>query len=133
MIAWKRFIKILPAFVQMLIIVSVILYFIPPDVITKYLGPGNKWIGVFTGSLLGAISLMPGFIAYPLAGILLKEGVSYMAIASFVTTLMMVGILTYPVEKKYFGAKVTIFRNLLGFINAIFIALIIGLLYGELI
>ncbi len=38
-----------------------------------------------------------------------------MVLAAFTTTLMMVGVMTYPVEKEYFGAKVTIIRNLISF------------------
>jgi hypothetical protein len=43
--------------------------------------------------------MMPGFIAYPLAGVLVNKGVPYMVVASFETTLMMAGILTCPVKK----------------------------------
>jgi uncharacterized membrane protein YraQ (UPF0718 family) len=102
-ISWQKFIKILPAFLKMLIWVAIVLYFVPAKFITEYLGVSNNYLGVILGGLMGSISLMPGFIAYPLSGILLQQGVSYMTISSFVTTLMMVGVITYPVEKKYFG------------------------------
>jgi len=72
-----------------------------------------------------------GFIAYPLAGILIEKGVSYMVVAAFITTLMLVGIATYPVEKEYFGSKATIWRNVAGFIIAAIIAVFTGILYGE--
>ena len=68
------------------------------------------------------------FFAYPLAGILVKSGVSYSVIAVFITTLMMVGILTLPLEAKYFGLKTAIIRNALYFVGAIIIGLIIGLI-----
>jgi uncharacterized membrane protein YraQ (UPF0718 family) len=76
---------------------------------------------------------MPGFIAFPLSGLLLNKGVSYTIIAVFTTTLMMVGILTYPVEKEFFGVKVTIIRNFLSLLIALIVALFIGVFYGELI
>ena len=117
----------------MLIWVAIVLYFVPAKFITEYLGVSNNYLGVILGGLMGSISLMPGFIAYPLSGILLQQGVSYMTISSFVTTLMMVGVITYPVEKKYFGVKVTILRNVLSLITALIISLVIGLFYGELI
>jgi uncharacterized membrane protein YraQ (UPF0718 family) len=75
---------------------------------------------------------MPGFIAFPLCGILLKKGVSYMVLSAFSTSLMMVGILTYPVEKAYFGVRVTVIRNIISLLIAVFTALIIGLYFGEL-
>jgi hypothetical protein len=43
--------------------------------------------------------MMPGYFAYPLAGVLVNKGVTYMVVACFATTLLMVGVLTYPVEK----------------------------------
>ena len=69
---------------------------------------------------------------FPLCGILLSKGTLYMVLSAFTTTLMMVGVLTYPIEKEYFGAKVTIIRNLMSLIIAIIIAIITGIIYGEL-
>jgi len=131
-IAWKKFIAILPAFLSMLILVSIILFLIPDTMISQYLGNDSRFIGIVFASSFGSITLMPGFVAYPLCGILLKKGVSYMVLAAFTTTLMMVGILTYPVEKEYFGVKVTIIRNLISFCMALLIALAIGIFFGEL-
>lgn len=48
------------------------------------------------------------------------------AIAAFVTTLVMVGVITAPLEMKFFGKKFTFWRNLLSFIFALIIALIMG-------
>jgi len=131
-IAWKKFAKILPVFLTMLILVSIILFLIPDTMISHYLGNDSKFIGIVCASTFGSLTLMPGFVAYPLCGILLKKGVSYMVLAAFTTTLMMVGILTYPVEKEYFGVKVTVIRNVVSFFIALIIALVIGLCFGEL-
>ena len=132
-IAFKILVKILPSFLIMLIFVSIVLFLIPDKTISNYLDNDNKFIGVILGSFFGSITLMPGFITFPLCGILLKKGVSYMVLSSFTTTLMMVGILTYPIEKKYFGAKVTIIRNLISFFVALIIALSTGFFFGELL
>ena len=131
-IAAKRLVAILPAFLIMLVLVSIVPFLIPDEVISDYLGSNNKFIGVLSASLIGSITLMPGFIAFPLCGILLKKGVLYMVLAAFTTTLMMVGVLTYPIEKEYFGAKVTIVRNVISFFIALAIALVIGIFFGEI-
>ena len=131
-IAVKRFVNILPAFLTMLILVSIVLFLIPDKVISSYLGSNNKSIGVLFASFLGSITLMPGFIAFPLCGILLKKGVLYMVLAAFTTTLMMVGVLTYPIEKEYFGIRVTIIRNVISFFIALVIAVTIGIFFGEI-
>lgn len=116
----------------MLILVSVILFLFSDKVISHYLGSGSRVIGLVSASLLGSVTLMPGFIAFPLCGILLQEGVLYMVLSAFSTTLMMVGVLTFPVEKSYFGIKVTVIRNVLSFFIAIVIALVTGIFYGEM-
>lgn len=131
-IAWKKFAAILPAFLTMLILVSIVLYLVPDTMISRYLGNDSRFIGVVCAAAFGSLTLMPGFVAYPLCGILLAKGVSYMVLAAFTTTLMMVGILTYPVEKAYFGARVTIIRNVISFFIALLVALAIGIFFGEL-
>ena len=131
-IAARRLINILPAFLIMLILVSIVLFLIPDEVILDYLGTNNKFIGVLIASLFGSVTLMPGFIAFPLAGILLQKGVLYMVLAAFTTTLMMVGVLTYPVEKAYFGIKVTIIRNTISLFIALAVSLMVGLIFGEI-
>ena len=131
-IAVKRFVKILPAFLTMIILVSIVLFLIPDVVISNYLGGSNKFIGVTFASFFGSVTLMPGFIAYPLCGILLKKGVAYMVLAAFATTLMMVGILTAPIEKAYFGMKVTIIRNVISLVIALIVTVVIGIFFGEI-
>ncbi len=130
-IAVKKFVNILPAFLTMLILVSVALFFVPDKVVSNYLGSNNKFFGMIFASFFGSITLMPGFIAFPLCGILLKKGVPYMVLSAFTTTLMMVGILTYPIEKEYFGRKVTVIRNVISLFIALIVALITGFFFGE--
>jgi uncharacterized membrane protein YraQ (UPF0718 family) len=131
-IAARRFLRIFPAFLSMIVLVSVVLYLVPDELISQYLGGDNKFAGVALASLLGSVTFMPGFIAFPLAGILVQKGVTYMVIAAFTTTLMMVGVLTVPIEKAYFGLKVTIIRNVISFFIAIAVAIMIGLFFGEI-
>ena len=61
-----------------------------------------------------------------------EQGVSYTALSSFSTTLMMVGVVTYPIEKEYFGLKVTVIRNVISFGIALIVALATGIFFGEI-
>lgn len=128
----KKIRKNSPIFLNMIILVALSLYFISDDLILRFLGDGSGAIGVALAGGLGSLAFMPGFVAFPLAGILLEKGVSYTVIAAFTTTLMMVGIVTYPVEKDFFGLKITVIRNIISLIMAIIVSIIIGLFYGEL-
>ena len=132
-IAYKKFKKIVPAFVTMLIVISILLALLPKEVIATLLENDNTALSVGLASLVGSITLMPGFIVYPLCGVLLKEGVSYMVLSAFTTTLMMVGIITIPIETTYFGKKVTITRNLIGFTIAIIVSISTGLFFKEIL
>ena len=131
-IAARRLVNILPAFLIVLILVSIALFLVPEKVIISYLGSENKFFAVLFASFFGSITLMHGFITFPLCGILLKKGVLYMVLSAFSTTLMMVGVLTYPVEKAYFGTKVTIIRNVISFLIALVIAVMTGIFFGEI-
>jgi len=131
-IALRRSLNLLPRFAVMLLLVSIVLFFVSDELITQYLGVENKYLGLLLASLLGSVTIMPGFIAFPLAGILLGKGVPYMVLAGFTTTLMMVGVLTYPVEKAFLGTKVTVIRNSISFFIALIIAMMVGIFFGEI-
>ena len=131
-IGWKKFSKILGTYLKLLIILSFILL-ISDQFIINYLGGQAPFIGLIMGLIIGSVTMMPGFIAYPLAGILVSKGVNYMVVAAFITTLMLVGVATYPVEKEYLGIKATIWRNIAGFIISALIAVATGVLYGEVL
>lgn len=130
-IALKKIIKILPAFLVMLMLVSVLLFFVPEEVISKYLGKQNSLGNISIAALIGSVSMIPGFIAYPLCGILRSTGVSMSVIAAFATSLMLVGVISFPIERKYIGTKIAVIRNITALIMSILIAFVIGAFYGE--
>ena len=125
---WKMFRNVLFPFLGILILVSVLLYFIPPNVISQYLGANSGVIGFSIAALVGSITLIPGFISYPIAAGLIQQGASYAVVATFMTTLMMVGVVTLPLEIRYFGKKVAITRNIMNFVAAVVIGLVVGLI-----
>ncbi|MGE3063542.1 MAG: permease [bacterium] len=126
------FLNILPALLSILAIISIVLYIIPQSVMIKVLGKDSGFMGYVYAALIGSITLIPGFIAYPLAGILVKNNVSYPVIAVFITTLMMVGVITIPIEKRYFGLKTTLLRNSLSFAGALVVGALIGIFWRIL-
>jgi uncharacterized membrane protein YraQ (UPF0718 family) len=120
--------NVLLPFLNILILISLLLYIIPPSVISQYLGSGSGVLGFSVAALVGSITLIPGFISYPIAASLIQQGASYAVVATFMTTLMMVGVVTLPLEIKYFGKKVAISRNILNFIAAVIIGLVVGII-----
>lgn len=124
----KIFKGLFSPFVNIMILASIILVIVPPEMIEQYLGGGSGFYGVTLSALIGSITLIPAFIVYPIASELLKRGASYIVIATFITTLLMVGVVTFPLESKYFGKKVALVRNVLNFFAAIIIGLLIGVI-----
>lgn len=128
--AWKAFENILPQFLVVILLVGVLLAVLNTEVISKIIGSGSGWLGVVLAAVVGAITLIPGFVAFPTAAMLLQGGAGYMQIGAFVSTLMMVGVVTMPIEIKYFGKRLTILRNVLAFIFSFVVAYVIGLVVG---
>lgn len=124
--AWKSFENIMPQFLSIILLIGVMLAVLTPEQISMFLGKESGIMGVIMAAFIGAITLIPGFVAFPLASALLQNGAGITQIAAFVSTLMMVGIVTIPVEIQYFGKKVTIIRNLSAFIFSLVVAMIMG-------
>jgi uncharacterized membrane protein YraQ (UPF0718 family) len=124
--AWKSFENILPQFLSILIIIGIMLAILSPDTISKIIGGESGFIGMIAAGIVGSITLIPGFVAFPLAAALLKSGAGFMQIAVFISTLMMVGIVTLPLEMKYFGKKATLLRNGMAFVFSFVVAVVIG-------
>ncbi len=124
--AWKSFENILPQILTILAFLGMALALLSPDVISHLLGQKAGWQGMIIASIIGSITLMPAFIAFPIAAMLLKNGAGLAQIAVFVSTLMMVGIVTLPLEMKYFGKKISIMRNIFAYLFSFIVALVIG-------
>ncbi|HQO08739.1 MAG TPA: permease [Clostridiales bacterium] len=125
--SWRSFENILPQFLSVLMLIGIMLTLLNPETISMLLGKDSGWFGVVSASVIGSITLIPGFIAFPLASALLKYGAGYMQIAAFISTLMMVGIVTFPMEIQFFGRKATFLRNTLAFTFAVSVAVMIGM------
>jgi len=114
--------------IGILFLIGLILTFIPPDTIKYYLGQSNIYMSTIISAFVGSITLIPAFVAFPLVGSLVNAGASIVPIVAFLTTLTMVGFVTFPLEKREFGLKFALIRNSLSFIFAVVIALFMGVI-----
>lgn len=126
--AWKSFENILPSVLAILLLISFILTLLDEQTISMLLGTDSGIIGMIIAAVVGCITLIPGFVAFPLAASLLSAGAGYAQIAIFISTLMMVGAATLPLEIKYFGRRVAIKRNILSLFCAIITSCLIGVI-----
>lgn len=106
-----------------LALIGLALALIPEEYIRTLLGGSSSALSTLYGAVIGTVTILPAFVAFPLAASLLARGSHLVAVAAFVTTLTMVGFATLPLEIEHFGKKFALVRNALSFLAALFIAL----------
>lgn len=126
--AWKMFTGVLPQFVAILLFVGVALVVLSPETIRRMIGEETGFIGMLLASLVGAFSLVPVMIAFPIVSELLKSGAGIIQMAVLVSTLTTVGLITIPIETKYLGKKIAVLRNMLAFVFSFITAYLMGVL-----
>ena len=117
----KMFVGVIPMLLGILAGVSLVLTAVTPQMLERILS-GAGLLPFLSALGVGSIALIPGFIAYPLAAVLRQNGASVPVLAAFVTSLMMVGVLTLPLEVRYFGWRAALLRNGLAFCGAVIVA-----------
>jgi uncharacterized membrane protein YraQ (UPF0718 family) len=124
-----RGLKMLWAIVPMLLGiiagVSILLAAVPPASLARVIG-GNGALSFVVALFAGSLALIPGVVAFPLAALLREHGASTGVLAAFVTTLMMVGIFTLPLEIRYLGRRVALLRNGLAFVGSVVVAVVMA-------
>ncbi len=113
----------------MVLLIGLILGLFSPEKLSGWLNTRSGWTGLLVTSLIGAVLHIPAIIAFPLSGTLLKAGAAVGIIATFITTLTMIGVVTLLLEVKELGKRFALLRNGLCF----FAALVIGWLMEILL
>lgn len=114
--------------IAIIFLIGLVLTFIPPETIKSVMGSSNTFVSTIIGAIAGSITLIPAFVGFPLVGSLVDAGASIIPAVAFLTTLTMVGVMTFPLEKKEFGTKFALTRNTMSFGFAILIALTMGVI-----
>lgn len=123
--AAMSFKNLLPEILFIMLLVGISLSIFTPELISKLIGEQSGFLGIVISMIIGSFALIPSFIVFPLGETLLNNGAGLPQIAMLVSTLMSVGIVSIPMERKMFGAKFTYTRNLSALVMAIFFTLIV--------
>jgi len=70
--SWKAFENILPQFLVVILFVGILFAIMNPEMISRIIGADSGWMGVFLAAIVGAVTLIPGFVAFPTAALLLQ-------------------------------------------------------------
>ena len=123
--------KALPMLLGTILLVSLITTLIPKSFYTKIF-QGNI-IDLLIGSIIGSISTGNPITSYILGGEFLKQGVSLIAVTSFIVAWVTVGIIQLPAESAILGKKFALLRNLTAFLLSMIVALITILILNLII
>jgi len=125
----KSFLKIMPVLLPMFLFIGIMLAVITPNFISSILGEQSGFLGMIGGLVIGSITFMPPFVAYPLGVELLENGAALPQVAGFLATLMSVGLVYFAVERKLFNTKSAILRNVVSFLGAVLIIIVVLVVY----
>jgi uncharacterized membrane protein YraQ (UPF0718 family) len=128
--AWRSCTGVLPLFFAILICMGFLLSFVDEAVIRQVVGRESGMAGIALSGLLGSVTLIPAFAAYPAAAELLRVTGGYAQITMLITSLMMVGLVTLPMESRFFGLKAALWRNGLGLVYSFALAVFVGAVFG---
>lgn len=122
----KSFEKIMPQFLSIVIIISITLSVLNTEIISEIIGKDSGILGTILASIVGSITTMPTFVAFSIGNQLLQNGAGYAQVSALITTLTMVGILTFSLESQYIGKKAAFYRNFLAFLFSFIVAIFMG-------
>jgi len=127
-IAVKSLVRLLPMLMVIVLIIGWLMALVPPAAIDAFIGEKSGAGSVVVVALFGSALHIPSIISFPLAASILQRGASIAAVAAFITSLTMIGMVTLPLEINELGKTLALLRNGLSFLFAIIIAFIIGAL-----
>ena len=122
----KSWEKIMPQFLSITIVISIILAILKPEIISNLIGESSGILGVLLSSIIGSIAIMPTFVAFSTGNTLIQSGAGYAQVSALISTLTMVGFLTYTLESEYIGKKAAFYRNFLAFLFSFIVAAFMG-------
>lgn len=112
-----------PILLGVILLVSLANTLLPKSVFSS-LFKNSPILDPLIGSSLGSVLAGNPITSYIVSGELLKQGVSLVAVTSFIVAWVTVGIVQLPAESLLLGKKFAIVRNITSFIFSIVVAII---------
>jgi uncharacterized membrane protein YraQ (UPF0718 family) len=129
--SFKNIVNFLPMMISVVLLLALAKSLVPKSFYLKIFSQQN-WKDSVIGALLGSIMAGNPSTSYIMGGEFLKEGVSLIAVTSFILTWVTVGLFHLPAEISQLGKKFALVRLSLSFASAILIAFITVYIYQTL-
>ena len=123
----KIIIMTLPLVIGVILLISLLMPLLKSDWLIK-LFQKNILIDSLIASVIGSLAAGNPITSYILAGEFTNLGISLAAIVAFILSWVTVGLVQLPAEVMMLGKRFAILRNILSFISAMLIGLIIQLI-----
>lgn len=124
---WKSF----PILISVILLISLATSIIPRSSYVDVFN-GNMIVDSFIGSTIGSILAGNPATSYLIAGELMDNGVSLLAVTAFIISWVTVGIVQFPAESKLLGRRFALTRNISSFVLSIVVALVTVVVVGLL-
>jgi uncharacterized membrane protein YraQ (UPF0718 family) len=124
--ALRGFLALLPIVLGMLLLTSLAMSLFAGQITGALFGHGAL-VDILVGALIGSAALGHPSASYILGGELVAAGVGLEAVTAFLVTWVTVGVAQLPAESLLLGRRFAILRNLVAFVGALAIALLVPL------
>jgi len=122
----RNFLRIIPMIVGVFLLLALFNTIIPQHLYAKVF-TNIPIVDALIGAILGSVSAGNPLVSYIVGGELLDQGVGLAAVAAFILSWVTVGLIQLPAEAIILGRRFAIIRNLINFVSAIIIALLVVL------
>jgi len=122
----NSFKSIIPILLGIIMLVSFSIVVIPESFYRRVF-TGSKIIDPLLGAIFGSIMAGNPITSYIIGGELQKQGISLIAIVAFILAWVSVGLVQLPAESLMLGKKFAVIRNIVSFITALVIAILVVL------
>jgi uncharacterized membrane protein YraQ (UPF0718 family) len=121
---FNSFKQVLPIIFGVVMLVALSIAAIPKSFYRNVFS-GNKIIDPLLGAIFGSIATGNPITSYIIGGELLKQEVSLIAVIAFILSWVSVGLIQLPAESLMLGKKFAIVRNVISFVMALIIAVLV--------
>ncbi len=123
LITWRSFKKFIPMLTGVVFLTGLLNALVPKDFYEKVFSH-FALLDSFLGAIFGSIMAGNPITSYVLGGEFLKQGISQVAVLSFIVSWVTVGIVQLPAESAMLGKRFSLTRNIVSFIFAMIVSLL---------
>lgn len=122
--SFKTFVSSFPMLFGVILLLGLFRMNVSPQLISSIF-KGELLRDTIIGSLIGSISAGNAITSYIIGVELLNEGISLFAVTAFIVAWVTVGVIQFPAEAAILGKRFAFARNLMSFILAILVSMIV--------